>query len=111
MQQRLKRIAPWPAGKIGAVFYALLGLVTGAVSLAGYFQMPAGMREDEMAPGAAVALAVALPFLYALAGLLMGMLAAWLYNLAAGWTGGLEIELSVKPSPAGEDPGTAANRL
>lgn len=111
MQQRLTRIAPWPAGKVGAILYALLGLVTGLVSLASYFQMPAGLREDDMAPGAAIALAVALPLLYAVAGLLMGALAAWLYNLAAGWTGGLEIELSVDLSSAGDEPGTAANRL
>jgi hypothetical protein len=38
-------------------------------------------------------MAVFMPFLYALIGFVMGALGAWIYNLASGWLGGIEMEL------------------
>jgi hypothetical protein len=35
---------------------------------------------------------VVLPIFYGVLGFLMAVIAAWLYNLAAGFTGGVEIE-------------------
>jgi hypothetical protein len=34
-----------------------------------------------------------LPLVYAVVGLALGIAGAWLYNLVAGWVGGIEIEL------------------
>jgi hypothetical protein len=94
MAQRLTRIAPWQAGKVLAFVYALLGVLVSLLSLAGYFLVPEEMADEELSAGGALAMAVALPFLYALAGLLIGPIVAWLYNLSARWTGGLELEFA-----------------
>ena len=36
---------------------------------------------------------IALPILYGVIGVVAGALIAWLYNVVAGFTGGLELEL------------------
>jgi hypothetical protein len=38
-------------------------------------------------------LAILLPFFYAVMGFLIGALTAWMYNLFAGWVGGIQLEL------------------
>jgi hypothetical protein len=34
-----------------------------------------------------------LPFLYAFFGFISGVIGAWIYNLVAGWIGGIEVEI------------------
>ena len=34
-----------------------------------------------------------MPLLYGILGVVFGALIAWFYNLVAGWTGGIEMEL------------------
>ena len=41
--------------------------------------------------------ALAAPFLYAAMGFITGAIAAVIYNLAAGWTGGLEMHFEGPP--------------
>ena len=94
MAQRLIRIAPWQAGKMLAFVYALLGVLVSLLSLAGYFFLPEEMADDDLTTGGALTMALVLPFLYGLAGLILGPIVAWLYNLSARWTGGLELEFS-----------------
>ena len=94
MAQRLTRIAPWQAGKLLAFVYALLGVLVSLLSLATYFFQPEEMGDESLSRGGALAMAVALPFLYGFAGLILGPLIAWIYNLSARWTGGLELEFS-----------------
>jgi hypothetical protein len=82
--------------KVSALLYALIGFVIGAllsvVSLVG-----AVAAED--APGAAFGMAsgigaiIVLPLLYGTFGFLGTLLAAWLYNVAAGFVGGIEIDV------------------
>jgi hypothetical protein len=40
-----------------------------------------------------VIMCIFLPVFYAVFGGLFGMLAAWIYNVVAGWTGGIEFEV------------------
>jgi hypothetical protein len=46
-----------------------------------------------MAPLFGVGAVILLPLFYGLMGFLMGMLTAALYNLIAGWLGGVELEV------------------
>lgn len=99
----LKRIGPGSAFKVGAVTYALLGLVIGAcIAL---FSMIAGslgsLAGTEAGPGAkALGLGMGLgaiiiaPIFYGIIGGIGGALGAFIYNLVAGWIGGLEVDIS-----------------
>ena len=42
---------------------------------------------------------VLLPLFYALMGFLAGVVGAWIYNLLAGWIGGLEFEFEARTPP------------
>lgn len=91
----IRRIGPLSAGKVAGVLYAGFGLIFGAifslVSVAGGF-------ATEEAGGAAfgalfgIGAIVLLPILYGCMGFLAAILGAWLYNVAAGLTGGVEVE-------------------
>jgi hypothetical protein len=91
----LKRIGPGSAFKL--VVYGLMGLVFGllfaAVSMLGGSLAPAaeaGMFRMFFGVGAVVFL----PIFYGVIGGIFGALGAFIYNLAAGWVGGLEVDIS-----------------
>lgn len=93
----IRRIAPLSLGKLTGSLYLLLGLLIGCivalVSLVGASLLPA---EEMPIPFAGVLFGVGavvfFPLLYGFFGFLGGLLIAALYNVAAGWTGGVEIE-------------------
>jgi hypothetical protein len=93
----LRRIEPVSFGKISGVLYALLGIFIGLffslVSLvAGTI---GGVGPEEPFPlygllfGAGSV--IVFPILYGIMGFIFGMLTAWLYNVAAGYVGGIEV--------------------
>ena len=89
MIRRITRIAPWQAGKFFAVMYFILGLVfaipfalIALLSSSATGQRPFG-----------VGFAIALPFLYALGGLIIVPIVCWIFNLVAKLVGGLDIEV------------------
>jgi hypothetical protein len=89
MIRRITRIAPWQAGKFFAVMYFILGLVfaipfalIALLSSSATGQVPFG-----------VGFAIALPFLYALGGLIIVPIVCWIFNLVAKLVGGLDIEV------------------
>ena len=88
MAKRLVRIAPWQAGKVFALIYFALSLV---------FVIPMALLGTAL-PGSKAAPPVAVlllfPFLYALFGLIFIPLACWIYNVAAKFTGGLEVAVT-----------------
>ncbi|HEX8880014.1 MAG TPA: DUF3566 domain-containing protein [Candidatus Acidoferrum sp.] len=99
----LKRIGPGSAFKVGMVTYALFGFVIG-VCIA-LFSMVAGplgrLAATEAGPGArALGLGMGLgaiivaPIFYGILGGIGGALGALIYNLAARWIGGLEVDIS-----------------
>ena len=82
--------------------YGCLGLIFVPFFLLGGF---AGMMMGERGSGALsgiamLFLAILFPFLYGAMGFLFGALTAWIYNLCAGWVGGLEMELTAPVRPA-----------
>jgi len=97
----LKRIGPGSALKVGAVVYAFVGLIVGIfmalVSMvAGSLGNMAagGFGARTMGFGLGFSAIIICPILYAIIGGILGALGAVFYNLAAGWVGGLEVDIN-----------------
>jgi hypothetical protein len=89
MIRRITRIAPWQAGKFFATLYFILGLVFAVpFALIALLSPPA----EGQAPFG-VGFAIALPFIYALGGLIFVPIACWIFNFVARMVGGLEVEV------------------
>jgi hypothetical protein len=98
----LKHIGPGSAFKVGLVTYAFLGLIIGicvalfsmvAGSLTGMAGSPvAGARALGMGMG--VGAIILFPIFYGIIGGIGGPIGALIYNLVAGWVGGLEVDIS-----------------
>jgi len=97
----LKRIEPASAMKIGAIIYAFLGLFIGIVmacfslvagSLTRIGGNPIGMGAFGV--GVGFGSIIVAPIVYAIIGAIGAGIAAVVYNLAAGWMGGLEVDIS-----------------
>ncbi len=105
---RLKGIAPLQCGLVLAVLYALLGLLFAVLWLP-VSQIMSHMPGASAAAGAmmgAMALVI-FPVMYGIIGFISGIVTAALYNLVAGWTGGIQITLD-STSVSGEPIGSAA---
>ncbi len=93
----IRRIGPLSLAKLMGVLYALMGLIIGAiisvVSLVGgaFMASQEGGAFGGMLFGAAAV--VVLPIFYGCLGFVMTLIAAALYNLVAGWVGGVELDV------------------
>jgi hypothetical protein len=90
----IKRIAPLRAGIMLAIVYGILGLVVIPFFLlmtAFASQMPQNQRVGVLALGTGFAIFV--PIFYAVIGFIGGVLGAFVYNLAAKWVGGFEVDV------------------
>ena len=85
-KKHLIRIAPARAGIIFGILYGFAGLIFAPIFLL------AALSGQPDVRGGGIAFAVFLPVFYAAGGLLSGLIVAALYNVVAGWTGGLEFE-------------------
>ena len=95
MKKQLVNIAPLRAGIVLGTLSAFLGLlVMPFILLFTLFSVHAGG-----APAAfgGVFMAVLIPVMYGVMGFIGGIISAFLYNLIAGWTGGLEFEFKDVP--------------
>jgi len=98
----LKRIGPGSAFKVGLVTYGILGLILGI--LMALFSMLAGSVATMSGWGSAAGLGfmagfglasiIIFPLIYGVCGGVFGALGAVIYNLVAGWVGGLEVDIS-----------------
>lgn len=95
MNRRIVRIAPWQAGKVAAVLYFILGIVIAGLAALAIIFAPPNPAPGQGPPG--WGLVIAMPFLYALIGIVFVPAACWLYNLAAGWVGGIEVTVEERP--------------
>ena len=92
----IKRIGPVSVAKIVGLLYTILGLVVGAVfSLAA---LAGGLASNGSGSGGigaiiGVGAIVAFPILYGCLGFVATLIGAWLYNVAAGAVGGIEMDL------------------
>jgi len=95
MTRRIVRIAPWQAGKVAAVLYFIMGIVTAGVMALSIIIAPPNPAPGEGPPGWGFVLGM--PFMYALGGLVFVPASCWLYNLVAGWVGGIEMTVEERP--------------
>jgi hypothetical protein len=85
--QRIKRFSVGQSAKVLGVLYLLIGLL-----FVPFFLLMGAMAPDG-AMGFGTMFALAMPILYAVFGVVGGAIGAVVYNLVAGWVGGIEIEL------------------
>ena len=85
----IKRFTIGQSAKFMGVLYLLFGLIFVPFFLLMGMFAPA---EDSGFPFGMM-LAVAMPVLYGIFGVIGGAIGAALYNLVAGWVGGIEVEL------------------
>ena len=93
----IRRIGPGSALKVGAALYGFMGLLFGFAfalvsMLGGSLMLPAEAGAFRMFFG--VGAIVFLPIFYGILGGILGGLGALVYNLVAGWVGGLEVDVS-----------------
>ena len=96
---RITHIGPLSVAKVAFVLYAALGLIFGgifavAAVLGASFSAAAGEEQAWVGAIFGVGAVIFLPILYGVMGALMGLLMAWLYNVVAGFVGGIEIRTS-----------------
>ena len=86
MPQQIRRFGVGQTAKVAGVLYGLMGLVFVPVVLIISMVSP---DEAGFGPG----FALALPIIYGVLGFIFTALGCALYNLVAGWVGGVEVEL------------------
>ena len=85
------------------VLYACMGLIflpifMLAAAAGAFAQHAEGGQASSTAPGAVVAgimfgMGLFIPVIYGLMGFVVGIIGAAIYNLVAGWIGGIEVEV------------------
>ena len=90
----VKRIGPLSVAKVSGALYALMGLVIGAVmsAISVVGGAMGGSESGMMGLIFGAAAVILLPLLYGCIGFVMSLIGASLFNLAAGWVGGIELE-------------------
>ena len=92
----LKRISPASAFKVGLVAYGVVGLVLGVFCSLIALGAPAFARHAHpMFVGRFVGLfaVIVCPIVYGIIGGIAAVIGAGIYNLTAGWVGGLEVDI------------------
>jgi len=94
----LKRVYPASAFKVGLVAYGILGLILGVFCSLIALGAPAlGRHAHGMILGRFVGFGVlaivVCPIVYGLVGGIAAVIGAGIYNLVAGWVGGLEVDI------------------
>jgi hypothetical protein len=97
----VKSIGILSVAKMMGAIYAVLGLIFIPIFLiAGMAGMLAGQREAALGAGVMLVLALIFPVIYGAIGFIAGAITALLYNLFAGWVGGIELRLQAPLVPA-----------
>jgi len=92
----ITRVGPVSCAKLSGVLYAAIGLLIGGIfSLAAMAGAFASDTAGAAGIGAIIGVGavVAFPILYGLMGFVATLIAAWLYNVAAGIVGGVEVDI------------------
>ncbi len=93
----LKRIGPGSAFKLGFAVYGVLGLILGVIfaliSLLGGALAP-GVQLGVFRMFFGMGAVIMFPVCYGIIGGMGAVILAVLYNLVAGWVGGLEVDIS-----------------
>jgi hypothetical protein len=84
--QQIRRFGIGQTAKVIGVLYALMGLVFAPIFLVSAMFAP---KETGLGTG----FALALPILYGVCGFIFTAIGCAIYNVVAGWVGGVEVEL------------------
>ena len=89
----IKRVGVVSVGKILGLLYALMGFILGIIVslislIGGAFVEEAIISSTIFGIGAIIYF----PIMYGIMGFISGVIMAFLYNLTAGWIGGIEVE-------------------
>ncbi len=92
----VRRIHPASAFKVGVVVYGFLGLILGAFcSLIAVSGIAIGRHAHmPFARSVGVLAIIVCPIIYGIIGGIAAVVGAFLYNVASGWVGGVEVEIS-----------------
>lgn len=94
---RLRSIKPVQLGLVLGVIYAIFGFI-GALFLLAFGNIaPLGYGSNFFFGHVGVLGLIFFPVGYFIAGFIGGAITAAIYNLVAGWTGGVEITLDTTP--------------
>lgn len=93
----ITKVNAFSVAKVAAVLYAGLGLIFGALfSLVGMLGVGAALAGQEGAGFLSalfgIGAIIIMPICYGLIGFIMSFIVASLFNVAAGMTGGIEVE-------------------
>ncbi|GIX22860.1 MAG: hypothetical protein KatS3mg122_0091 [Caldimonas sp.] len=86
MKRRIQRLSPHQNGKVAGLMMALVSLV---ILVPFMLILGSIMPHGERMPWLMVLI---LPVLYLVLGYIGTVLACWVYNLVAGWVGGIEYD-------------------
>ena len=105
----VRRIGAVSVAKMAGALYAIGGLLAGLMFFLVSLIIPAFIPETQTgAPLFAILFGVGavviLPLIYGLAGFIMALIAALLYNALAGLIGGVQLELENGPPPLPDIP-------
>jgi len=93
----IKRIDVFSAGKVMGIIAAAIGLIAGVLlllfgSMVGSLAAASGADGGGFMAIGGVMGVIILPIMYGIFGFIGGVIQAFVYNLAAGWVGGIRIE-------------------
>jgi hypothetical protein len=104
---RIKSVGVMSVAKVMGLIYGALGLLIVPIFLVIGLASSMAIKQAQQATGAnlppamgpifAVLMAIAAPIMYGLIGFVTGAISALIYNLIAGWVGGIEMELEIAP--------------
>lgn len=93
----LRSVGVLSCAKIMGATYGCLGLIfLPFLLLGGFASMMLGRGSGALSGVAMLFLAILLPVCYGAMGFIFGALTAWIYNLVAGWVGGIRLELKTE---------------
>ena len=81
------------AGLIGGVLFALIGMAGGLAGALGSSDTRAGLAAGGLSAIFGVGAIILFPICYGLMGLVVGSIGAGLYNVFAGFFGGIEVDI------------------
>jgi hypothetical protein len=91
MRKRIVRVSPIQAGKVLAVLYGIISVPFALIMFV------IGLSKGQAGPS--LLLVLAIPIIYLVFGFIFTVIGAWLYNLVAKWTGGIEFESQEQLGP------------
>ncbi len=96
MVTRLRNINPIQCGIVSGILYVLLGVIVALLFAPIMSIMTAHMPPGvpRAAAGLSMGTLLVFPIFYGVLGFIGGIITALVYNLVAGWTGGIEITLA-----------------